>query len=157
MAPIEGYPGYFTSEEGVVWSNRRGLQKLKQRIDVNGYWIVNLYCEGKRSTKRVHCLIAKGHVSGWSAGLEVNHKDGNKANNSAANLEWVTHSENCKHAFANGLRDAALPRPGKLTYDDVLAIRECPSTTTHQDLATQYGVHKRTIARIRTQASWTRV
>lgn len=34
----------------------------------------------------------------------VNHKDGNKANNKAENLEWVSHSENDLHAYKNKLR-----------------------------------------------------
>ncbi len=35
--------------------------------------------------------------------LQVNHKDGNKQNNNLSNLEWVTCSENLKHAFKHGL------------------------------------------------------
>jgi len=36
--------------------------------------------------------------------LQINHIDGNKKNNNAENLEWVTGSENVKHAFTNDLR-----------------------------------------------------
>lgn len=43
-------------------------------------------------------------VDGYKEGLVVNHKDGNKLNNNASNLEWVTSSYNNKHAFDIGLK-----------------------------------------------------
>ena len=58
---------------------------------------------------------------------EVNHKDGNKLNNNLYNLEWVTGSENMKHACANGLKQQkrGIDNEGaKLTKQDVLYIRE---------------------------------
>lgn len=52
----------------------------------------------------VHRLVAYHFVDGYQDGLVVNHKDGNKLNNEADNLEWVTRSENDLHAFKLGLR-----------------------------------------------------
>ena len=58
----------------------------------------------KRSKVLTHREVALLFLSDESAdGKQVNHKDGNKQNNHAANLEWVTGSENTAHAYANGL------------------------------------------------------
>ena len=44
-----------------------------------------------------HKQVALVFCPGWREGLQVNHKDGNKYNNRATNLEWVTASENILH------------------------------------------------------------
>ena len=44
---------------------------------------------------------------------EVNHKDGNKGNNNYTNLEWVTESENVKHAYETKLTDTSKRKPFK--------------------------------------------
>lgn len=54
--------------------------------------------------KYVHRLVAMAFVKGMVSGKEVNHIDGNKRNNAASNLEWVTKSENQLHAYKIGLR-----------------------------------------------------
>ena len=51
----------------------------------------------------VHRLVASAFVPNPSGHVEVNHRDGDKANNAAENLEWCSRSENMRHAYANGL------------------------------------------------------
>lgn len=55
----------------------------------------------------VHHLVARAFCDGYFEGAVVNHKDCNKHNNSADNLEWVTRSENSKHAHRNGRQPGA--------------------------------------------------
>ena len=104
---VVGYRGYFVSEDGeIITSHKRnGKTKLKPYIDKDGYARVALYSDkDKRVWIGVHKVVALAFVGGYSEGLVVNHKDYNKLNNKAENLEWVTPLENAKYSMANILR-----------------------------------------------------
>ena len=89
---------YAVSDDGRVWSNK--TQKwLSQATSSNGYKTVRLH--GK--TFSVHRLVAGAWCENPCDKPFVNHVDGNKSNNSADNLEWVTPSENNNHAVACGM------------------------------------------------------
>lgn len=51
----------------------------------------------------VHRLVAETFIENPKNLLEVNHKDGNKHNNSVNNLEWCSRIENMRHAKDNDL------------------------------------------------------
>lgn len=86
---------------------------------------------------------------------EVNHKDGNKANNRWENLEWSSRSEQEKHAFATGLKSArgSSNANAKLTAAAVHEIREAPDASL-SDLCEKYNVSARTIANVRARRTW---
>ena len=102
---IKGYEGYYQiSSEGQV----KSLISNKILIgDINnlGYKRVILYTPIKKRFF-IHRLVALHFCEGYAENLVVNHKDGNKQNNKAENLEWITHSQNDLHAFQNKLRKA---------------------------------------------------
>jgi hypothetical protein len=99
--PIPGFESCgFVSSIGRVRS-AHGRDR-KTSIGGKGYERVGLI--GGKVTLFVHRLVAQAFCSGYVDGLTVNHKDGNKLNNCADNLEWVTHSENVKHAYRTGLK-----------------------------------------------------
>jgi len=58
---------------------------------------------GKSVFLKVHRCVAFEFVDGYFDGAVVNHKDGNKLNNVAENLEWTTQKENMRHAVDTGL------------------------------------------------------
>lgn len=73
-------------------------------INPSGYRYVLLSKNGNSRVKYVHTLVATLFISEKSNEfLEINHKDGNKLNNAASNLEWCTRLENMRHAIGMGL------------------------------------------------------
>ena len=70
----------------------------------NGYVYQMLYKNGKEKLFRVHRLVAMAFLPNPNNLPQVNHKDGNKQNNSVDNLEWCEQSDNMKHAYKNGLQ-----------------------------------------------------
>lgn len=91
-------PNYKVSNYGRVmhWKKRH---VLKQQARKDGYKYVSL----DRKNYRVHRLVSMAFLPNPKKKPEVNHKDGNKANNTVWNLEWATGIENRKHAVKCGL------------------------------------------------------
>lgn len=112
--PIENFEGYYeVSNHGEIKSLKRlikhngsknGFQKirekiLRQRTGPHGYKSVILSKDAVHSTFLVHRLVATAFCSNPFKKEQVNHIDGNKMNNNAENLNWVTQSENVKHTY----------------------------------------------------------
>jgi hypothetical protein len=76
---------------------------LKQGTDSKGYKTVTLSRCGYGFQKRVNILVAEAFLGGPYPGLDVHHKDGDKTNNHADNLEWCTRKENVQYAIRDGL------------------------------------------------------
>ena len=92
---LKMYGNYYVSPEGEVY-NRYGL-KLKQQT-YHGYKKVSILYDGEQKTVSVHRMVAILYIPNPDNLPEVNHKDGNKANNTVDNLEWVTRQENIIHS-----------------------------------------------------------
>lgn len=76
----------------------------------HGVDVVELVGGKVRKSYPIHRLVCEAFKSDWDSKLQVNHIDGNKANNALNNLELVTQSENQKHAFKTGLHDLSKRR-----------------------------------------------
>lgn len=94
---------------------------LKQSINRTGYNFIMLTDSiGEAKNCKVHRLVAIAFIDNPFNKKTVNHKDGDKTNNSLDNLEWATYSENMKHAVESGLKHDYLKekKVAKLTLDN---------------------------------------
>ena len=126
---------------------------LKPSKDGCGYHQIQIYLNGKRKIMKIHRLVAQTFLD-KKAGCQVNHKDCNKNNNSANNLEWITHKENVSHAVINGRLQsekrilAALKRR-KFSDADISTIKEMDlSGKTRTSIAKVFNVSQPTISLI---------
>lgn len=69
----------------------------------NGYLQIELFKNGKVKRLTMHRIVAKTFIPNPNNYPCVNHKDGNKLNNNANNLEWCTYKQNTEHAIKTGL------------------------------------------------------
>jgi hypothetical protein len=98
---IKGFEGmYQISDKGRLRSFKKMVQPLILSVkNSKGWYLSIILCrDRKRVTVRIHRLVAEAFVPNPEGKPEVNHKDGNKQNNDASNLEWVTDRENVIHA-----------------------------------------------------------
>lgn len=132
-------------------------KEISIKTDNEGY----LSCHLGRNKTRVHTLLAKVFIPNPENKPQVNHKNGNKLDNSLENLEWVTHKENCNHAWSIGLCEKTrnsikkrsslighLNSSAKLTKEDVIKIRNCyrDGNKTMKDFSIEYNVDPSTIS-----------
>lgn len=162
---IKGYEGiYEVSTFGNVRSIDREVlahnckrvlylkgKQLKPAINKDGYKRVGLCKNRKNKSFSIHRLVATTFLNKPEYKSEVNHKDGNKLNNKVDNLEWITHSENVKHAFHNGLAKkmiGSLNHKAKLSEDDVREIRNIAAQKRNygrKEIAKRFGVTEKHI------------
>jgi len=91
---------YVEQKSRTYWVKGKALE---HNIDRKGYHRAGLNKDSKRKYEGIHRLVAKLFIENPENKPEVNHMDGDKSNNHYTNLEWVTRSENMKHAVETGL------------------------------------------------------
>lgn len=172
MEVIENHTGYFIDDDGEVYCNLgRGNRRngktvepyvVKPRPTKKGYLRICARNDitGKRDDLYIHKLVGDAYLEKSEEDTEINHKHGNKADNRASELEWVTRSENIQHAIDTGLH----PQKGEdnwmsvLTWEQVKNIREqykpMDEKYSAAKLAKHYGVSPSTISNIVHGKTW---
>lgn len=108
-AAIPGFPGYEISEDGIVFGLRKG-EPLALFPIPKGYIYARIKdANGVYKSRRVHRLVWAAFVGPISDGVQINHKDFNKANNALSNLEAISGEENIQHAIAGGKCEEPVP------------------------------------------------
>lgn len=147
--PVKGYEFYSVSNLGRIrreispW--RRSVRLLKPHIGQKGYLDVGLRAPGKNKTIRLHRLVALAFLEPVPGKECINHKNGDKTDPRADNLEWCTMSENQRHrhdVLKKGALGGETHNWAKLTTAQVLEIRQlwAEGQFTQLEIAKKYGV-----------------
>ncbi len=155
--PIVGFPGYevsnrgrvgsFKKREGASWIITNTLQLILSHTLISGYRAVHPCHEGTPSTRRIGGLVLEAFVGPRPKGMEVCHMDCNKQNDYLDNLRWDTHTANLADGYGSTTT--------RLTKQGAKQVRSLAAKgSSDEQLAKQFSVSKKTIARCRTGRSY---
>lgn len=103
---IPGYSNYYITVDGDVYSTH--YNRFLERSEKSEYpKICMIDDDKKRHTLLVHKMVALTYLPNPNNLEQINHIDGNKYNPKLSNLEWISASDNIKHAIESGLRKKA--------------------------------------------------
>lgn len=142
----------------------RGGERFKNETNVTsypnqkGYVMVQLYKGGHRKNFTIHRLLSITFLENPENLPQINHKDGNKQNNSLENLEWCSSLHNVQHSRITGLNKNYGEKVNtvKLKESEVLKIDRLYRSggTSLRKLARQFNVCKNTIRSIVLHKTW---
>lgn len=159
LKPISDFDGYSVSDSGWIESNDRYIVRnskngphpkkinrriLKTGLNDNGYHFVTLRRDGKAFPKTVHVLVAYAFLGPRPKGLVIHHKDNDKNNNAAINLEYVTRQKNAlEYHISKGKRLGTIP-----ISDLPVIISRIESGESIYKIASEYNVSRGDVATI---------
>lgn len=96
MSAVElaAYPGYQIYDDGRIYLSRSN-RWMKPTLNSNGYLRCTIVrADGKHINMYIHKLVALAYIPAVEGKTYVDHINGNKLDNRAANLRWCTNVEN---------------------------------------------------------------
>uniref|UniRef100_I2Q068 NUMOD4 motif protein n=1 Tax=Desulfovibrio sp. U5L TaxID=596152 RepID=I2Q068_9BACT len=167
---ISSFPEYAVSNKGRVKrikvssvNNRPAEHVLRPSTDQCGYKQVCLVNGCTRKSLKIHRLVAEAFISAPpSPTHQCNHIDGIKSHNDVENLEWMTPSENMRHAVRLGLKPGVKGQRNnlsKLKDGEVWLIKKLLNSCMLPvpQIAAMFMLNKRTIFRIKAGSIWSHV
>ncbi len=141
---VIGYPGYKVSSLGRIIGTR-GFLIGGPGFSQKGYRRVTI----ARETAFIHTLVAKAFCANPENKPQVNHRDGDKLNNRADNLEWVTNQENRNHAVAMNLHPNRSSGFCKISPKQVTEVQRLyHEGFLQKEIAEHYEVRQQTISKV---------
>lgn len=113
---VSNYGNIKSSERRVI-NHRGGTTRIVREAVMNpwdngnGYLVVTLHNKHRRKNAYVHRLVAEAFIERQEGKPYVNHKDYDKHNNAASNLEWCTQKENVTYSISHMRKPRAKHRP----------------------------------------------
>ncbi len=151
------------TDQGKIYGVYR-QREIKQRLNEDGYPTVTLGKNPVRTAYRVHRLVAIHFVPNPEGKPEVNHKNFDRTDVRAENLEWVDHADNVVYSYTFNLDNIKGCRAGskngrsKITEDDVRDIRKAYADGEGCEvIAKRYPVTITTIQSIVDNRTWTHI
>lgn len=168
---IKRFPNYAVSNFGRIkriskdnngHDNNTYIGKIRKfGMNSCGYKTIDLCKDGKCKYFTVHALVAKAFLGLCPKDKQINHIDGDKSNNCANNLEYVTKSENVKHAYKLGLmrQDGKNNTNSKLDEGIVLKIRRLYKSGfyTQEKIAKQFDISRPNVSYIVNNKIWSHI
>lgn len=149
---IDEFPEYTISEFGRIF---KGSKEIKRQKNVDGYWVVNLYKDGKYYHRRCARLVGLTYLKeSYSEGLIINHKDLDITNDAVSNLEWVSHKYNAQHSIL--LQPEIHRKPSEYTDEFIHSVcKMIEEGIRNVDIIKETGITRDVLHDIRSGETWT--
>lgn len=150
---------YSADEKGNIYGIRKKII-AQMKHPTTGYGVVTLREAGEQKQYRAHRFIYECFIGRKiKKGYVINHKDGNKLNNSISNLEEITPKENTQHAFLTGL---CTPKIGELNGNSIITAETVRNIVrdimnfdmSNIELGKKYNLNPKHISLIRYKSRW---
>lgn len=141
--------GYVVMDSGTILNKDGSIKVFKW--NEKGYLISAFYYNGKLNSHTIHRIVAECYHGPCPPGMEVDHIDNVRHNNSAENLRYVTKSENNQKSYDSGNRDVAGEKNANSRYTEhqFQYVKDLlGSGFSYGAVAKRTGVGKGTVAKI---------